>query len=316
MGFGGGDLIRGKGHVDVDGALRHGKGNRIAPVVLIPGGHHHRVRLHGLDMAPFQEGDPQRHGAAGQVLIALTGPVILPAILVQIVDRQCGGKVLRLGQVLLGGGENALVPIAALHIGIVHRDGLVPLVPEGDGIAVILRQRCDALEEQMVRIAGGVGDAGASAAQVDFLITVAVGDIRQIPFAVEQHVVPHMGSGTVGGGQISLHQVALRVPLKVRQITQVLEGLGVALTDHVGVRVPVEHVDQLPGVSKSHTDIGCGIVVILHPVLDFHFIGPEQVIIRQPRVVVHNALGHVGGPRRGLGQFSVDGVQGFLRLRV
>ena len=127
---------------------------------------------------------------------------------------------------------------------------------------------------------------------------VAVGEIHQVDVPVG-HVqrVPHM----VATGNAAAHQLAGHVPVKVAQVAQVLEALGIALADHLRAVVAVEDVHQLPGVAVGGIAVARRIVVVCHQAANYICIGLQLGQVVLARIVRDNALdiggrgGHPGG---------------------
>ena len=79
--------------------------------------------------------------------------------------------------------------------------------------------------------------------------------------------------------------------IKGGQVAQVLERLGIALADHVGVLVPVKDVDDLPGVAIRGITITCGIIIIRNQFTDLVFIGFQLLVVGFVLVLFYNGLG-------------------------
>ena len=105
--------------------------------------------------------------------------------------------------------------------------------PQGDGVLLANYILCGSAEEELIRSANRAG--------------VAVGHVHKVIPAADGHNVPHV----VAVIHLAADQRAGRPALLIleRQIAQVLECLGVALADHIGVGIAIEHVDELPRVA-------------------------------------------------------------------
>ena len=84
--------------------------------------------------------------------------------------------------------------------------------------------------------------------------------------AVDAH---HAGGGIADGLLI----------LEFAQVAEVLEGLGIALTDCLGLRVPVEHADQLPGRAVAVRGEVDGVMVIIRQSADLVLVSQELFVI-------------------------------------
>ena len=95
---------------------------------------------------------------------------------------------------------------------------------------------------------------------------VAVGHVHKVVRAADGHDIPHVAAFARAACHRAGHQRAGNARILESasigcQVAQVLERLGVALADDIGVVLAVEHIDQLPGIAVglagSH---GCRIV--------------------------------------------------------
>ena len=134
---------------------------------------------------------------------------------------------------------------------------------------------------------------------------ITVGHIHQVAQAFDAHQVPHVTAAVQSAGD----DVAQDILLEGGHIAQILEGLGIALTDHVGGGIAVKDVNQLPGVAVFREIArGSGIVVIGHGGADPIPVGNELIIVGFGRVLVHDRFG-IGRSRAGsAGYGGIDGV--------
>ena len=138
----------------------------------------------------------------------------------------------------------------------------------GDGVPFIVRigQRQDIVTPRkicVVEIADGqvvsirksiisIGRAGCTCQKQEavILVGVGIGDVRHVVLAVlHGDDIPHMGAFIticIGG---SRHRIAGHRPIEIGQVAEILKGLGIALADHLGGGILIEHPDQLPGVT-------------------------------------------------------------------
>ena len=128
---------------------------------------------------------------------------------------------------------------------------------------------------------------------------VAVGDVRQIftPVIQGDHV-PHMPASTGAALHRAGHDDGTRIPAEGGLVAQELEGLGVALADHLGTRIIIEHPDQLPGIAVGGTLLE-GVKVIIH--------------VPAYGVLVGRQLGDI--PQTGIGRDDGPGVGSCLLHR-
>ena len=84
--------------------------------------------------------------------------------------------------------------------------------------------------------------------------------------AVDSH---HAGGGVADGLLI----------LELAQVAEVLEGLGIALTDRFGLRVAVKHTDQLPGRAVAVRGEVDGVPVIVRKPADPVLVSQELFVI-------------------------------------
>ena len=92
-------------------------------------------------------------------------------------------------------------------------------------------------------------------------------------------------------------------------VAEVLEGLGIALADHVGAGIVVKDVDKGPGADvlvEGVVVVGC-IPVVLHQRADGIGVGAELVIVGVCGVLAHDGLCIGGRVHRTLELYGVDG---------
>ena len=131
------------------------------------------------------------------------------------------------------------------------------------------------------------------------------GDVHEVVAAVAHaHDVPGVGAGRVAADHEAAH-----AGIKGGALAQIGEGHGVALADHVGFGIAVEHPDQLPGVLIGQfPGVAGGGVVVRHPLADFMGVAEQLRIIRTVGIAVDDGL-CVGGGRLGAGDHAgVDGI--------
>ena len=116
--------------------------------------------------------------------------------------------------------------------------------------------------------------------------------------------IPLVRSGAGAAGHRAGHAVgADALVIKLGLVAEVLESLGVALADHVGVRIVVEDIDQCPG---SLILIGgaavCGLGVVGHPAADLLLVVGELFKVVFVRRLADNThgVGCCGRGRAGL----------------
>ena len=122
---------------------------------------------------------------------------------------------------------------------------------------------------------------------------VAIGDVDEIvPVVVHAHDIPHVCASARAAGHGSRGEEAfnLRVLPWPREVAQVLERLGVALTHDRGAFVAVEGPDELPGVSVGSALILCRSGVIRHLGAYCLLVRFELLEVRLVLVVAHDAL--------------------------
>ena len=93
------------------------------------------------------------------------------------------------------------------------------------------------------------------------------------------------------------------IPGKLRQVAQVLEGLGIAFTHHRGLTVPVKHPDQLPGIAESL--VFRGFAVVVGGAADGFHVSAQLFLIRGVAVLFHDIGGVENG---GFHQFRMRGI--------
>ena len=114
-----------------------------------------------------------------------------------------------------------------------------------------------------------------------------------------------MGLARVPGDHVAADAVR-----KAGQLAQVLEGLGVALANHIGAVVAVEHPDQLPGVLDGFGQFFVGRrAVVLHQVADLPGVAQELGAVGVAGVFADDGLGVGGGGLGALDQGGVHGVE-------
>ena len=160
----------------------------------------------------------------------------------------------------LGGALQSLVVVAVI-------------ASLGEGVA-LGRVAADGVEQEVIVVA--------------LVALVTVGHVHQIVAAVGHgHHVPHVGAGGAGierDGACDAPAVD-KSAAESGLVTQVLEGLGVALADHVGGGVAVEDPHQVPGalhavegiVVKGHRRV----VVVVRQAADGFLVGVELLHVRE-----------------------------------
>ncbi len=149
--------------------------------------------------------------------------------------------------------------------------------------------------------AGGVAVGLGSIQQKEFAVgteaaLIRVGHVNQVAAPAQLHDVPHMtvtGNGVAGG-------------VVQPQVTEVLEGLGISLADHIGGVIPVKDIDQLPGVAVAVGVVVChGIVIVGYQRTDRIRIGIELLQIVEVLCGLQNSLGICQG---GIGLRNGGGI--------
>ena len=203
-------------------------------------------------------------------------------------NRLIGVLVHSLEQQLCGHLQHIIVPDRILII-LKGNRRVTALVD----IAIINITRNRSLEEKQIRRTHGT--------------RVAVGHVHQVIFAIQGNNVPHMGACTGAADHITAHGVARQFSI---QVAQVLERLGIALTDHVGAGVTVKHGDQLPGIDiRGEGIVFCSFRIIYDPFADSLLVGLQsflgslacvsrnnslRVICRSQRSFCLGCINHIG----------------------
>ena len=150
-----------------------------------------------------------------------------------------------------------------------------------------------ALHEQQVGIAHRAG--------------IAVGDVHQEAHTAQRDDVPHVVAP--GGVFAGVHHAAGAdgggAAPEGAHVAQVLEGLGVALADHLGALVVVEHPHQLPGIAVGGI-VGRGVIVVAHRVADGLLVGGQLRQVALGGVAVDDGLRSGRGSLHGLGDGGVE----------
>ena len=124
---------------------------------------------------------------------------------------------------------------------------------------------------------------------------VAVGDIDQIAPAVpEVYNIPHVSAAA----QISDYRNTLAediVPL--RQITEILESLRVALADYGCAWILVKNPDQLPGIAVIGGVVSGSIVIVAGQGTDLRSVAVHFFIIRAAGILFYDGMCLVVGSR-------------------
>ena len=138
---------------------------------------------------------------------------------------------------------------------------------------------------------------------------IAVGNVHQIVSAGGLHDVPHMAAGAGAAVHHAAYAVAVDLLIKIAQVAQVLEGLGIAFADDVGGRIAVKHPDQLPGVAVGGVGgiIRSG-VVVGNEIADLLHVGAELFFIALVCMLVHDGLRLADGSSRSAGLGSIGRV--------
>ena len=239
----------------------------------IPGAHFRPVR-------PVKP--PEFHIAPGR-LHAGDGHRHIPADVAVGGDRNGGFPRIR-GHRQPAGLAQEVDDLRVIGIGNVSAGGRVDILLVGDLLRISVQEQA----------AGGSHGAG-----------VAVGDVSHVVPAAHGHDVPHVRAFAGAAGHHAGdadHGGAAEAAL----VAQELEGLGVALADHLGGIVPVKDVDQLPGVAVGRAIVHC-VMVVIHMIADILLVGLQLVQVGFVLVAVHHAAGIFRG-RDGPG--AVGGVQG------
>ena len=136
---------------------------------------------------------------------------------------------------------------------------------------------------------------------------------------IDGHDIPHMVTGIgLFPVQVSRDTVADNVIFKARHIAQILERLGVTLTDDPCIFVSIKDPDHLPGIAvATSVGRGCSTVIVLHQRADFILVCQQLFIVRQIFVFFHDfaGIGRCSGGSRGLVCLQLVVGQGIL-IRV
>ena len=150
-----------------------------------------------------------------------------------------------------------------------------------------------ALEEELVRVTDAAG--------------IAVGDVYQIVLAVRHgDDIPHVVAGTGAVRHGSGDGVAGGAA-NVGEIAQILESLGITLTDHIGAIIVIKDPDQLPGVAVGHAAGRRGIVV-RDLVANHLAIVVQHIVGGEARRIVYDGFGVVNRALHFLAESGVHGV--------
>ena len=173
--------------------------------------------------------------------------------------------------IILGKGQSVF-GICIKKIGIVLIQYAVHIISVPCGAAVVTRKEQTAVCTHGTRI--------------------GVGDVDQIVAAVlHGHDVPHMIFAVHRAGD----KVTLGI-LQIRQVTQILEGLGIPLAHHIGGAVAVQHIDQLPRIvvhaERNRRSVG-RIIVVRDPAADLVPIGHQFFIVALVLVGLHDRFGGI-----------------------
>ena len=177
------------------------------------------------------------------------------------------------GSVIGGTQSQDITTVQIDHIGIIcisNGRAEIKCIP----IGYTASGRC--FQEQLIWVADG--------------IPVAVCHIHQVVLALQGDDVPHMSALTGASSHLTGHGIADGA-IKFGQVAQVLEGLGITLTDHFGVGIIVKDVDDLPGVAIRGITITCGIIIIRNQFTDLVFIGFQLLVVGFVLVLFYNGLG-------------------------
>ena len=111
---------------------------------------------------------------------------------------------------------------------------------------------------------------------------VAVGQVHQVVHTAHVHQVPHVQAGIAAGGiHVALDADDADILVELAHIAKVLEGLGVALADHLGVGIAVEHPHQLPRVAIGIITRPGGGVVVGGEIADGFLVAGQLVHVAQ-----------------------------------
>ena len=161
---------------------------------------------------------------------------------------------------------------------------------EGDGVVIV------GIGPAVDGVAGEA--AGVSAHQElpvrAVAIVIAPGHVRHIALPVfHADHIPHVSSaGVPGDGD------AADVVVKRAEIAKVLEGLGIALTDHVRRGIPVKDPDDLPGVAGADAALIAllrGIVIVVDEAADLQPVTLQLLPVALAGIGGHNVPGLLGG---------------------
>ena len=174
-----------------------------------------------------------------------------------------------------------------------RRYGQDPVAEQLLGIAVIYI--VDARGPTAIRITAGHSTGAVSTQEQQRIgansAGVAVGDIHQVVLSVlHGDHIPHVSAGA-GAAVHGAGDSVAGGGLEAAQVTQVLEGLGVTLADHVGGRIVVKYPDDLPGISVGRAAVVHGCKIIGNQLADLTAVAVHLVIIRAVIVFIHDLMG-------------------------
>ena len=223
-----------------------------------------------------------------------------------------GGNVFRSAIIIhvtgTGDGQNTIVQSPGQIItagsgrnrfGCRHHRGLIAavsqlqntgLAPQVQGLIVIGKPDITAgCIESIARGCRTLSSGQEQAAVKSGSTVITVGDIHQIVFAIQSHSIPHMQPCTGSAAHAAGDGIAVNA---TGFVTQVLEGLGIALADHPGAGISVKNPDQLPGVGIQGERAGAGRRIIVgYQIADFIPEAHQLVIGGSIPILGRNGLG-------------------------
>ena len=237
-------------------------------------------------------------GNLGFIFIPGSGAFLIQSEITHVTGtgngQGAGGLIKGPGQVFAAGAAGSRIRYSLFRLGrrlitTVGQSQDAGITPQGSRFIVISKSNIAA--GSCKGIAAGNGAGGTRQEQTAIRTgsaAVAVGHVHQIVAAIQGDDVPHMAACTGAAGHLTGDGIAVNA---AGLIAQVLEGLGIALADHIGFAVAVKDPDQLPGVRISGEAVGAGCsVVIGYQIADLI---PEacQLVVDSGRLVFfHNCL--------------------------
>ena len=170
------------------------------------------------------------------------------------------------------------------------------IFPKSLGFLIIVKGYGLAANEEAVTIgnrAGVIADHEQPAILTHGTL-IAVGNIHQVEvIAVQGDNVPHVSACASAAAHRASNGVALYIfAFPVGHVAQVLERLGIAFANDLGVGIAVKDVDHLPGIA-----VAAGVVrldrvkVVIHIVANVFLIGKKLIVVAFASVLRNNGLG-------------------------